>query len=725
MSKVHDSLRDDIKRAGMWYLKVSDGTVYGPVQLSVLCDWAAESRIVPGSTISDNKRKWTPAEHHQALKMDWMAELSNGHTYGPLNVLAVPHLCENGTLSSDTKLVNTVSGKILYVHQLLKSSGSPAMDQVEGVRETEKQWKALYREEKKTRLLHEAKLQHTIDELHLEAEVSHDLLDKAQHEVERELHEYELLEKKAASKQERLKEGVETLHKDTVELKKKFKNTEQELVKQKRGNVTLVDKAASIEKKLSGQIKQLNEQLEAAQDELDNANARSAEEHKNIEALRKQIQQKEDAFSHSLDHVRRESEAHASLLTQAQERLKQEETLLIDMQTDEAEKEAQLSHRIQELETEIDRANNALKQRQTRVEKLEQERQKHIQQLQSDCRKSDEAVEELKAQLASQKKHSHVHEQETEARSLELKQVKAELQTILKREKTLSKKLATFEAKHIEKTEPVRMRAARVSDYFKKISTRLKEIKALSKPFPPLIRLAGLLALVAVCSAGAFFMGKGLQTLPSPEPVAVSGAASLPPPDHRATTSAIEQKDIGKEKAAGLKDRFIDLEETDLDLPPLLLTAQQEQDALPVRRILWPRMDIDNAIVDYGDKACTIIFEYGLFVSMTNLSSDAMMTLEQVASQLREHMLRFILIIEGHTDAVPMSTASSYVDNYALGMARATMVLNLLKTRFNMPVDSMFATSAGKDDPPYPHSDDASRKKNRTVVLKLVPRDDT
>ena len=122
MSRVHETLRRDGDLGQTWYLKISDGSTYGPVGLNILREWAAQSRIVPGNKVSRDGRRWVPAETVHELKMEWSTELPNGDKYGPFNVLAVPHLFHGGTLPLDAKLTNKISGKTVPVYELVKAT---------------------------------------------------------------------------------------------------------------------------------------------------------------------------------------------------------------------------------------------------------------------------------------------------------------------------------------------------------------------------------------------------------------------------------------------------------------------------------------------------------------------------------------------------------------------------------------------------------------------------
>ncbi|MBN1676802.1 MAG: DUF4339 domain-containing protein [Kiritimatiellae bacterium] len=88
-----------------WYLKKQDASEYGPVELQVLCQWAADGRIDPTDEVSTDKESWRPAPDLPELKMVWLVELRDGRMYGPIHILAVYELFADGAASPEAKLI--------------------------------------------------------------------------------------------------------------------------------------------------------------------------------------------------------------------------------------------------------------------------------------------------------------------------------------------------------------------------------------------------------------------------------------------------------------------------------------------------------------------------------------------------------------------------------------------------------------------------------------------
>lgn len=59
------------EKSPTWYVKTPEGSIYGPVALSVLCQWADSGRLLRRDEVSRNGRTWAPADSIYALEMHW------------------------------------------------------------------------------------------------------------------------------------------------------------------------------------------------------------------------------------------------------------------------------------------------------------------------------------------------------------------------------------------------------------------------------------------------------------------------------------------------------------------------------------------------------------------------------------------------------------------------------------------------------------------------------
>lgn len=122
------------------------------------------------------------------------------------------------------------------------------------------------------------------------------------------------------------------------------------------------------------------------------------------------------------------------------------------------------------------------------------------------------------------------------------------------------------------------------------------------------------------------------------------------------------------------------------------------------------------------DGVLYVVFNDALFSHRCELNEAATERLAAVANALKKDSSNFWIVIEGHTDAMPMPANSSYPDNYSLGLARAHIIADMFKSAYHISPAALFLASAGENDPPFTAADDESQARNRTVVIRLVPR---
>ena len=86
-----------------WYVRMSDGNVYGPADVASLVSWAEDGRIDPSSSLSKDRIRWTPAQLMDELEMKWLVELEPGKPLGPYNRKYLVASIADGSLPAETK----------------------------------------------------------------------------------------------------------------------------------------------------------------------------------------------------------------------------------------------------------------------------------------------------------------------------------------------------------------------------------------------------------------------------------------------------------------------------------------------------------------------------------------------------------------------------------------------------------------------------------------------
>ncbi len=181
------------------------------------------------------------------------------------------------------------------------------------------------------------------------------------------------------------------------------------------------------------------------------------------------------------------------------------------------------------------------------------------------------------------------------------------------------------------------------------------------------------------------------------------------------------------------------LEGTPTERPPAPIATEQPgeplagQDArkiltmeemLPVKQRLEARL----APLIEQDQIAVELFPRGLVLSLREAAffdpgqdgfrPGAASLLTQVGEALRELPYQPIRL-EGHTDNVPINTAK-FPSNWELSTARAVEVLNLLRTRFDIPSERLSVAGYGEFRPVADNSSAAGRGKNRRVDIVVL-----
>lgn len=87
-----------------WYVRMSNGNVYGPADVASLVSWAEDGRIDPSSSLSKDRIEWTPAQLMDELGMKWLVELEPGKPIGPYNRKFLISSHAEGSLPDRAKL---------------------------------------------------------------------------------------------------------------------------------------------------------------------------------------------------------------------------------------------------------------------------------------------------------------------------------------------------------------------------------------------------------------------------------------------------------------------------------------------------------------------------------------------------------------------------------------------------------------------------------------------
>lgn len=144
------------------------------------------------------------------------------------------------------------------------------------------------------------------------------------------------------------------------------------------------------------------------------------------------------------------------------------------------------------------------------------------------------------------------------------------------------------------------------------------------------------------------------------------------------------------------------------------------------------RKKLSDALFNFENKGLTITQKNGkVYVSMdesllfasgkTQVEAKGVEALKNVAKVLEQNT-DINVVVEGHTDDVPMKGAGEIKDNWDLSVMRATSVTKIMLG--SAKIDAKRITSAGRGEffPIDPSKTPEARKKNRRTEIILTPK---
>jgi len=651
-----------------WFIRIDNGTTYGPVDLATLMEWASQGRVEPDNEISEDQESWQQAESLPELEMDWMAELDDGTVYGPFNIALAPELTNRGVLPANATLKHRETGETRTMGTDAAEDDAQQdlpLDTPPAAPKKRKRAPAKKRTTKKA-----VKNTTPTEEPPPEPPPTEGAADKPDAPPA----SPEPSEPEATAEPEPVPEAI-TPDTDSPE-------------------PTPTDDAHDEDD--SREV--VSQRLETLQKSASQARSQLA-------ATRKQLTEQRAATSAMQDQLRK-----------LQDDVRNAETGKLDSE-----------QRLLDQQDETARATAEVENLNAQLEQL----QDHYDRLQIESQSQFEELDRLRAEaIEHEQAYKHNIAQEVDRASAKTALMGQALRLIIQDEDLekgrLPKQLLTAgdpgQLQDLQaRVSQLQKQADRERQHAQQLETQLASPEG-AKGRNIVILLLLIVILGLVCALGFILGSRNNGTTARKQPVKSTAIAKTgkATPEHT-PEPATEQPALAGLITTNAGRPPIMPDAAELDLPP------EEQEHHPVAAthapIDWPSLSIARSTVSTGDSRCRVTFTYGLFASGTQLTQEGRQDLVQLSNLLRDYTDEFTLLIEGHTDATPItSSRSKYVDNYALGMARAEQVKLFLEDACNLPEEFIQTASAGEADPPYPNKSPEGRLKNRTVVLTLTPR---
>ncbi|MFP4064579.1 MAG: OmpA family protein [Bacteroidales bacterium] len=144
------------------------------------------------------------------------------------------------------------------------------------------------------------------------------------------------------------------------------------------------------------------------------------------------------------------------------------------------------------------------------------------------------------------------------------------------------------------------------------------------------------------------------------------------------------------------------------------------------------RHTVSNALLGFQDEGLSVEIRNGkVYVSLeenllfatgsTQIDSQGEQALSELAAVLEQNP-DINVMIEGHTDDVPVKPGASFKDNWDLSVLRATAIVRILKKHGDIDPQRFIAAGRGEYHPVDPEDSPEARRKNRRTEIILTPQ---
>lgn len=158
-----------------------------------------------------------------------------------------------------------------------------------------------------------------------------------------------------------------------------------------------------------------------------------------------------------------------------------------------------------------------------------------------------------------------------------------------------------------------------------------------------------------------------------------------------------------------------------------LNSSIQRKDSLNLALV----MTLKRSLADINDDDVTVEVKKGVvYISISDkmlfqsgsamINLKAEIILEKVSRVVNDHK-ELDILVEGHTDNVPIST-NCLTDNWDLSAKRAISVVRLLQAKFGISPERMTAGGRSEYVPKVSNSSDVGRKANRRTEIIVLPK---
>ncbi|MFN0274558.1 MAG: OmpA family protein [Chitinophagales bacterium] len=203
-------------------------------------------------------------------------------------------------------------------------------------------------------------------------------------------------------------------------------------------------------------------------------------------------------------------------------------------------------------------------------------------------------------------------------------------------------------------------------------------------------------------------------------------------------TQSLNEELTKKEKELGEKEKELNIQQKSLEAAQKDIAEKQKRvDELEAaltainKKLTEVALSLEKALTGFSSSDLTVEQKDGkIYVKMSEkllfASGSAVVdakgkdALKQIADALRAQQ-GIQIMVEGHTDNVPLKSSNYPKDNWDLSVLRATAIVKLLTQDYNLSPISVEAAGRGEFMPVSSNADAAGRSLNRRTEIIIVP----
>jgi len=412
-----------------WYLKIRDGSVFGPINLATLREWASQGRISPDDAVSTDGALWQSPHEVAELEMHWIVEIPGGTTYGPINIGVIALFLDEGRIPPDANVVDTTTGTKQSAHSITHPPPAP--------------------DNGATKRLEEANvvLRSRVDELDQRCLELENQLDSSSKRLADNKQLRSLEEDRYAKSERELRSTIERLERNAIESTRRLEKMREKLNQAQTTTPAKVDWMSSQPSapspappepgpdkiEMAKREAELLQQIDRLNTDADVAASRIAEFEK---ALRTHRRDHENLRLRGINRAAEDKKKLVAAAEEAQTLQQQIQTMSADANKAEAHA-AELQTQIRDRQREHDEANRT---RDARIRELEAtcaEAEKREDELKKQVTAMDSAAQDAAARLADVEKQltdqQQAHEERTSAMARQASQLEEKANDALAR----------------------------------------------------------------------------------------------------------------------------------------------------------------------------------------------------------------------------------------------------------------------------------------------------